>query len=81
MQQVKDSKKKKNKYTQVCENEGIKFFPVIVETFGGWHKESELVISKLARQLASQTGVPCQDTIQHWNNSVVLQKFVDFRNY
>ena len=56
---------KKNKYTQACENEGIKFFPVIVETFGGWHKESELVITKLARQLASQTGAASQDTIQH----------------
>ena len=45
--------------------EGIKFLPLIVETLGGWHPESEGVISKLALQLASHTGNPQEETTRH----------------
>ena len=31
------------------------FLPMVIETFGGWHKNAAEVISKLARQLASHT--------------------------
>ena len=32
---------------------------------GGWHEESEKVISKLARQLASQSGQRYEETSRH----------------
>ena len=34
----------------------VTFNRLDVKTFGGWHNESEAVISKLAAQLARQTG-------------------------
>ena len=47
-----------SKYFDPCNNEGIHFFPVVVETLGGWH-------TKLARQLASQSGAESADTARH----------------
>ena len=32
------------------------FIPLIVDTFGGWHKDSLEVVSKLGRQVSRQTG-------------------------
>ena len=63
---IKRFNEKKNKYNTACENEGIKFFPLIVETFGGWHAESEIVLTKLGRQLASYTGNVSDDTVRHF---------------
>ena len=57
---------KLNKYSTACENEGIKFYPVIVETFGGWHHKSEEVLNKLAHQLASKTGGSRAETTAHF---------------
>ena len=37
-------KEKQSKYLQPCKNEGIEFLPVVVETLGGFHPDSELVI-------------------------------------
>ena len=37
-----------------CEAEGILFIPLIVDTFGGWHKDSLEVVSKLGRQVSRQ---------------------------
>ena len=54
-----------NKYSAPCQSEGISFFPVIVETFGGIHPDSVLVINKLARQLASQTGGKYEEVARH----------------
>ena len=46
---------KMGKYSDRCEAEGIEFIPLIVDTFGGWHKESLEVVSKLGRQVSRQT--------------------------
>ena len=54
------------KYHQPCDREGIHFIPVVVETMGGWHPESASVLSKLARQLAAQTGVTNEETTRHF---------------
>ena len=32
------------------------FIPLVVDTFGGWHKDSLEVITKLGRQVSRQTG-------------------------
>ena len=44
------------KYSERCEAEGIVFIPLVVDTFGGWHKDSLEVITKLGRQVSRQTG-------------------------
>ena len=44
------------KYIDRCEEEGIVFFPLVVDTSGGWHKDSLEVITKLGRQVSRQTG-------------------------
>jgi hypothetical protein len=35
------------KYSERCEAEGIVFIPLVVDRFGGWHKDSLEVITKL----------------------------------
>ena len=50
----KRHQEKLSKYSGACNSEGIDFFPMVVETFGGWIAVE--VILKLARQLASHTG-------------------------
>ena len=37
------------KYSERCEAEGIVFIPLVVDRFGGWHKDSLEVITKLGR--------------------------------
>ena len=37
------------KYSERCEAEGIVFIPLVVDRFGGWHKDSLEVIPKLGR--------------------------------
>ena len=44
------------KYSDRFEAEGIVFIPLIVDTFGGWHKDSSEVVSKLGRRVSRQTG-------------------------
>ena len=65
MQQTKGIQRKNNKYLAPCEREGIQFFPLVVETFGGWHPSSEVVITKLAKQLAAQTGNQPTEVTSH----------------
>ena len=65
-------KEKMNKYYTACNNEGIQFFPLVVETFGGWHNESEAVITKLAAQLARQTGGETAETKRHLFQRLVV---------
>ena len=47
---------KMSKYFQVCDREGIQFFPVVLEALVGWHEDAAALITRLARQLASHTG-------------------------
>ena len=53
------------KYFQVCDREGIKFFPVVVEALGGWHEDAAALITRLARQLASHTGKEANEWIKY----------------
>ena len=39
-----------------CQANGVKFLPLAVETFGGWHSQAIPVISKLGKQLARHIG-------------------------
>ena len=38
----------------------------MVETLGGWHPEAVLVLTKLAKHLAAQTGRTSEETISHF---------------
>ena len=42
------------KYSERCEAEGIVFIPLVVDRFGGWHKDSLEVITKLGRHAEMQ---------------------------
>ena len=57
---------KQAKYQTPCKNEGIEFFPLSVETLGGWHPESLLVLKNLARHLASHSGNTFEETQRHF---------------
>ena len=73
---------KNTMYRAACEREGIQFFPLVVETFGGWHPNSEVVITKLAKQLAAHTGNNPSEVTSHvyqrlgillpWGNSALI---------
>ena len=56
---------KMSKYFQVCDREGIQFFPIVVEALGGWHSDAAAAVSKLARQLASHTGREEEETTRY----------------
>ena len=45
---------KVRKYSERCEAEGLQFIPIIVDTFGGWHKES--LPPSLEGRLAGRQG-------------------------
>ena len=40
-------------------------FSPYVEALGGWHQESAMIITKLARQLSSQTGGIFEEISRH----------------
>ena len=62
---AKRNKDKLEKYANNCNNEGIKFYPLVVETLGGWHSDALEVIAKLARQLSSHTGGEIEEITRH----------------
>ena len=49
-------KVKMGTYFDRCQEQGIHFVPLVVEALGGWHAQSAAALTKLARQLARQTG-------------------------
>ena len=63
---------KVRKYGDRCEAEGFMFIPMIVDTFGGWHKESLDVVTKLGRQVGRQTGKEEEDTVRQLRQRVAI---------
>ena len=59
-------------YSDRCEAEGIVFFPVVVDTFGGWHKDSLEVITKLGRQVSRQTGKEEEEIVRQLQQRVAV---------
>ena len=43
---------------QACAGVGVSFFPLAVETFGGWHQEAFVHLTHIGRALARQTATP-----------------------
>ena len=50
---------------EACNQEGISFVPLPMETLGGWHSHAEANITRLARQLARHTGREDGEVIRH----------------
>ena len=63
---------KMGKYSNRCEAEGIEFIPLIVDTFGGWHKESLEVVSKLGRQVSRQTRKEEEEIVRQLRQRVAI---------
>ena len=47
--------KKNTKFAQACREEGYKFIALPVETFGGWHPQTQAVITRLGGLAALAT--------------------------
>ena len=65
-------KAKMRKYWDRCQAEGITFFPLAVDTFGGWHEAGLKTLTKLGRQLARATGREEGDTVRHLRQRVAV---------
>ena len=65
-------KAKIRKYWARCEAEGIAFFPLAVDTYGGWHEAGLKTLTKLGRQLARATGRDEGDTVRHLRQRVAV---------
>ena len=57
-------KAKLRKFQALCTSEGLAIFPLAVETFRGWHKDSLAVITRLGiqegRNLDNEPGEQCR---------------------
>ena len=47
-------------------------FPLVVDTFGGWHKDSLEVITKLGRQVSRQTGKEEDEIVRQLRQRVAI---------
>ena len=63
---------KVRKYSQRCDAEGLVFVPIIVDTFGGWHKDSLDALTRLGRQVARQTGKEEEETVRQLRQRVAI---------
>ena len=63
---------KVRKYSERCEAEGLAFVPMIVDTYGGWHKDSLEALIKLGRQVARQTGKEEEETVRQLRQRVAI---------
>ena len=57
-------KDKVKKFEALCTSEGLAFFPLAVDTYGSWHKQSLAVISKLGTQKAQHLDKEPGEQIQ-----------------
>ena len=61
---------------QACADVGVSFFPLAVETFGGWHPKAVTHLTRIGRALARQTATPESLAIKHFfqRMAISLQK-------
>ena len=59
-----------------CRHEGIKFLPIVMETLGGWHRDAEKQVKKLAAAKARHSGQEEEEALRHafTRLSVLLMK-------
>ena len=61
---------------EACRRQGIAFFPLVAETFGGWHSTAVEQVKKLGSALARHTGQVEGEAISHiWARlGILLQR-------
>ena len=57
--------KKLNGAEELCRRQGMAFFPLAAETFGGWHRVGEREVKKLGSALARHTGQEESEAVHH----------------
>ena len=59
-----------------CQQQGVTFLPMVVESFGGWHKASVREVERLEAALARQTGQEEEEAVRHlWGKlGMLLQR-------
>ena len=58
--------RKNNTHQARCEREGMVFFPLAVETLGGWHEVSADQLKRIGRALARSTGQDEDECLRHF---------------
>ena len=59
-----------------CQQQGVTFLPIVVESFGGWHEGSVREVERLGAALARQTGQEEEEAVRHlWGKlGMLLQR-------
>ena len=59
-----------------CQQQGVTFLPMVVESFGGWHEGSVREVERLGAALARQTGQEEEEAVRHlWGKlGMLLQR-------
>ena len=59
-----------------CQQQGVAFLPMVVESFGGWHEASVREVERLGAALARQTGQEEEEAVRHlWGKlGMLLQR-------
>ena len=52
-----DAKAQRNAIEARCREEGIKFIPVVAETYGGWSSEARRVLAAIGKARAEKRGM------------------------
>ncbi len=64
--------RKMTKFFQPCADANVAFFPLAVETFGGWHAEAVTQLTRIARALARQSASQESLTIRHFFQKLAI---------
>ena len=64
--------RKMAKFFQPCADVNVAFFPLAVETFGGWHAEAATQLTRIARALARQSASQESLTIRHFFQKLAI---------
>ena len=58
-------KRKVAKHGEMCQQAGVVFIPLPLETLGGWHESTIKEVKKIASALSRQSGANEGETINH----------------
>ena len=61
---------------ETCQQQGVAFLPMVVESFGGWHEGAVREVERLGAALARQSGQEEEEAVRHlWGKlGMLLQR-------
>ena len=62
---IKSYDRKVAKHGEMCQQAGVVFIPLPLETLGGWHESTVKEVKKIASALSRQSGANEGETINH----------------